>query len=587
MCWRIVTPAGGRAGPSSGGGMKCFIHTLRRMETRKDAGFESRFARFAPFVLGVAMVFAAAVALIEGRGMSFTPDEWLWVIASPGMDVKTAFLTSTGHLQLVPRVLYKSILEIDGTNYIWFRLLTVLALLLLVAVFYRYLSKRVGPMVALVPSLLMLFFGSDALHIIRGNGFTILFSLACGIAALLALERADRKGDAVACLLLVLGLSTYTDALPFVAAAAVFVVLKRQRSRLWVPAIPVILYAVWKYWLSTAGPQSWGGSLHTENIVKIPAWIFDSLAAVLSAITGFGYGLTATTVSGPDDVIGPALAILAIAAMIWRLSRGSIGNGVWVAISAGVTLWAIQCLASDPAFPGFRTAESTRYLFPGAIVTFMIAAELLAGKTWSKPAYAIFVAFALFGLASNFHQILEYSDQYQSESTEQRRAVTAESIYLDESNGARVPQPTEPVIGPDIEGLNEAMARRPYGGIGLTTELMLEIPDADRVKTDQQLASSFGFALAPPATPGRRCTIVEKSQDGRYESELPPGAVVVEAKRRSGEVSLGRFSDEDPVKLGTLRTGEPRGLITASTQVDVPWRIYFTGPGLRICRAVQ
>ena len=135
------------------------------------------------------MVAAAVLALVEGRGMSFTPDEWFWIISSPGMGLKTAFLTSTGHLQLVPRVLYKTLLEIDGTNYIWFRLLTVMALLLLVALFFRYLSRRVGPMVAVVPSILMLFFGSDALHIIRGNGFTILFSLASGIAALLALER--------------------------------------------------------------------------------------------------------------------------------------------------------------------------------------------------------------------------------------------------------------------------------------------------------------------------------------------------------------------------------------------------------------
>ena len=554
------------------------------MPPRKDAGFESRFARFAPYVLAVAMVLAAIFALIEGRGMSFTPDEWFWVIASPGMDVKTAFLTSTGHLQLVPRVLYKSILEIDGTNYIWFRLLTVLSLLLVVALFYRYLCRRVGPMVAVVPSLLMLFFGSDALHIIRGNGFTILFSIACGIAALLALEREDRKGDVAACLLLILGLSTYTNALPFVVGATVFVAFDRQWKRLRVPGVPVLLYAAWKYWLSTAGPQSWGGSLYTENIIKIPAWIFDALSAILSAITGFGYGLTSTTASGPDGLIGPALAVIAIAATLWRLSRGAIGKGVWVTMSIGATLWAIQCLASDPAFPGFRTADSTRYLFPGAIVVFMIAAELTAGKTWSKPAYGAFIAVTLFGLASNVQQITAYSDQYMGESTDQRRIVTTRSIHLDELGGRRAQPLTEPVIGPTFQQLVDAMARRPYGGINLSTEKMLDLPEADRIETDRQLASSFGLELTADAVPGRDCVVLDKSGRGRYESILPPGRVALQAGRRGGEVSLGRFSDGDPVKLGRLRAGESKGLITARTRVSAPWRVYFTGPGLRICR---
>lgn len=565
---------------------KGIVHTLGRMQSQHEAGFRSRLSRFAPAVLVGSMVAASVLAIIEGRGMSFTPDEWSWVIASPGMDLKTAFLTSTGHLQLVPRVIYKTILEIDGTNYIWFRVLTVLALILMVSLFYRYLCRRVGPMVAVVPSILMLFFGSDALHLIRGNGFTILFSLACGIGALLALERSDRKGDILACSLLVLGLATYTDALPFVVGAAVFVVLGKQWNRLWVPAIPVLLYGIWKYWLSTAGPNEWGGSLYTENIVKIPAWIFDALAAILSAITGFGYGLTATTMNGPDDVIGPLLAILAIAATLWRLSRGSVPKGFWVTLSMGVTLWSIQCLASDPAFPGFRTAESTRYLFPGAIVVFMIAAELVAGKSWSKPAYGIFVALALFGLASNIHQIFEYSDQYQGESTEQRRVVTAESIFLDESNGSRVPEPTGPVIGPDILELNQSMARRPYGGINLSTRKMLELPESDRAKTDLQLASAFSLELLPAVAGGSRCRVVRKHPDEGYVSELPAGEVVLEAER-TGRVRLGRFSDAEPIDLGMLSAGDARGLTTARPLVDVPWKVSFTGPGLKVCRAAE
>ncbi len=75
---------------------------------------------------------------------------------------------------------------------------------------------------ALAPCLVLLVFGSDSLHVLTGNGFTVVGALGCGIGALLALERDDRGGDLGACALLCLGLATYTVALAFVAAIGVY-----------------------------------------------------------------------------------------------------------------------------------------------------------------------------------------------------------------------------------------------------------------------------------------------------------------------------------------------------------------------------
>ena len=554
------------------------------MRTGKVTRFEQGVARFAPLILALAIAIAAAVAFREGRNMTFTPDEWFWVISSPGMDLKTAFLTSTGHLQLVPRVVYKVLLEAFGTDYVWYRLLTVVALALTVTLFYRYLSRRVGPVIALIAAIIMLFFGSDALHLIRGNGFTILLSIACGIGALLALERDDRRGDVGACLLLVLGLSTYTNALPFVAGAGVYLLIGREWKRLWVPLVPVVLYGGWKIWLGTTGPSSWGGTLHTENFVRIPAWIFDALSSILSAITGLGYGFAETSASGPDDLIGPVLAVLFIAALVWRLSRGSIGRGIWVTLAIGATLWSIQCLASDPAFPDFRSADDTRYLYPGAIVVFMIGAELCAGKAWPRPALVAFVLVALFGLATNFNQIIEYSKQYRLDSAGYQRTISTYGVYLDESRGRPVDPITEPVIGPTFDELNAAMASRPFGGISLTTDELLALPESDRAETDSLLAGYFGISLTAGGRPTGHCAVVEKSGDGSFESVLPAGRVILETGRMGGRISLGRFADAATVDLGRIPPRAVRNLTTAEPLVDPPWRISFTRPGLKLCR---
>ena len=70
--------------------------------------------------------------------------------------------------------------------------------------------------------------------------------LRSGIGALLAIERADRRGDVVACALLLASLAFAEIALAFAAGVLVAIVLQRGPwRRLWIIAVPVLLYAVW------------------------------------------------------------------------------------------------------------------------------------------------------------------------------------------------------------------------------------------------------------------------------------------------------------------------------------------------------
>ena len=51
------------------------------------------------------------------------------------------------------------------------------------ALFYAYARRRIGNLAALAPALVLLVFGSDYLHVIAGNGFTIQLALSCGLGA--------------------------------------------------------------------------------------------------------------------------------------------------------------------------------------------------------------------------------------------------------------------------------------------------------------------------------------------------------------------------------------------------------------------
>lgn len=184
------------------------------------------------------MIVSIAVTLYLGRGTTFSGDEMVLVVTSPDFDLQAAFQPHVGHLLLVPRLIYLPLLESFGLSYLPYRILTVLAVCLTVGLLFAWLIRRVPKWVALVPCVILLFFGTDHLHMLQGNGFTICFSLAMGLLALLMLERGDRFGDVFACLALVLGVATYSVALPLIVGAAVLVLINRQWTRIWIAAVP-------------------------------------------------------------------------------------------------------------------------------------------------------------------------------------------------------------------------------------------------------------------------------------------------------------------------------------------------------------
>ena len=162
------------------------------------------------------MVAAILLNVWLGRDTTFSPDELDFFSSTPHLGVQAALEPYNGHLILIPRLVYSALLHLSGPDYLYFRLVDIGAILLTAGLFFAFARRRVGALAALPLTLPLLFFGSDYLHVITGAGFTILFTQAAGIGALLALDRDDTKGDILACALLTISLATYSEGLPFV-----------------------------------------------------------------------------------------------------------------------------------------------------------------------------------------------------------------------------------------------------------------------------------------------------------------------------------------------------------------------------------
>ena len=566
--------------------------SLAASQTRESDGAEHAHApapsgleRVGWLIFAAVAAAASALILWLGRGATFSLDELIWLMETPDLGLGDAFEPHNGHLVATTRLLYKVILETVGTDYLTFRLLTLAAVVLTAALFFAYASRRIGKVAALAPALIVLLFGSDAGHLLTGNGFTVLFALACGLAALLALERDDRAGDVAACALLCLGVATYTVALPFVVGVGVAVILRQDRwRRIWIAAVPVALYGIW--WLHAAGsdgdPQSQTTAI---NILLVPSWGFQSLSALLGAVSGLDYDFaTDSAVSA-----GPTLALIAIAAAVWRITRGSVPASLWAALGILIALWASGALAAGLV----RQPDNSRYFYPLLITTFLVAVWAAAGMRWTRGRLIALYAIAAVGLASNMVQLRNEGNNLRNIPAPATRiqlgaldlAGDRADPKLDFDAAAEAASYSLPYAVPGANGETPVdsylrFADR-YGALGYSAEELRGRSEAERALADSILIRALGISILPAEGAQVSDACLELGQEpGQPDAvHLAPGAgVVLEAVEGPSEVSLRRFSDQAALPVGTVTRGEPAVLQPPPDGAPDPWLVTVSAP---------
>jgi len=337
----------------------------------------------APAVLVAALVAGGVLIYQVGRGTTFFYDEWNFILErrTGGLD---AFLRPHGgHWSTVPVAVYRVLFALVGLRHYGAYRATLIGFHLACCVLlFMIARRRVGAMLALLPTILLIFLGSAWQDLLWPFQIGYLGSIAAGLASLLALDARTRRGDLAAAAMLVLSLASSGLGVPFALAALLELLLLRGWRRLWAALVPLLLFTAWyaAYGRGTTGAQ-------LSNLVRVPSYLARSAIAASAGLAGVsGRWQTLIAVAG--------LILIGLALVVGR----RITPRLAMLVSMPLVFWGLAALTrgqlDEPA--------ASRYLYPGAVFLMLITIEAL--RDMHLPAWAPVVAILLVpAVVANVH----------------------------------------------------------------------------------------------------------------------------------------------------------------------------------------
>ncbi len=573
-----------------------------------------RLLAFAIFAL--AALISVLVLGFAGRGQTLKGDEWGYVhrfATQPFLHV--VFVTPPGkYLLVLPMILYKLAFATIGiSDYLPYRMAAVALTIATAFLFLLLAARRVGYLVALLGAVLILFLGSASEVTATAIRIPEQIAAVAGLGALLALERSGFRRDVVACVLLVISVTSHPLGLGFATAGAVVVLArpgKERWRRAWIFAIPLLLFAIW--YLIGHEPAPDNLSLG-HQLGDVPRFEFQSLTAMTAAVTG----AFRAPFSGDVEPLRPvtyALAMLVFVAVGVRALSVRMRPMFW-ALLAGIGV-----LFAAPAFaPGaLREPDASRYVFAGAILLMLLVCEAFQGATIRRRDLRIAgmgALAAVFGFAvySNATVLDQSAGVWANRGLQVRSELTALDLAADRV--APQFQPENPSLRPPIPYTHTGITAQQYfvtadayGSPAFSpAELRGQAP-ADKRVTDVVLAHALNLQLRPvPAIPASSESVrpsvvttdakVHNSAPGcvtidpgdtaaSTQLQLPRGGGAVSASGPSRvPLALGRFSPGYGYPLGSLGPGRAALIPIPPDSDQTPWRL-LVGPSkdaVRVC----
>lgn len=536
-----------------------------------------------------AALLAAGAMLLSGglllhwlSRITFWRDEWNFLLHRRGWGVGTFLDPAVEHLSTIPILLYKVQLAIFGmSSPLSYQVVAVAGFLTSVVLLFIYVRLRLGEWLALAAILPILFLGPSWDDLLFPYQIGFFGSMACGLGALLCLDRPSRGRDTAATALLTAGLLFSDAGLPFVAAAAVSVGLDRDRwRRAYVPLVPAVLWLVWYL--------GWGHTANTfvslHNAANVPSYVLDGVSSTLATWLGLNIPLGDVRTDSLDW--GRPLLVLGITVAAWRLHRlGRIPGQLLVALTVLVGFWALTGLNTSV----FGPPTAGRYQYIGVIGLVLVATELARGAEIRRWATVAVVAVALVASLANVSRLKDAAHGLQGIAQQQRGGLAA--LELARDTVARNLELTEDNSGVDYLGLLDAgsylSAVDAFGSPAYTAAELAKVPEAGQVAADKvsALALRAGFAPAAGGT-GADCVTVHPELRPAV-IEVPSQGIRLTAQSAATRAALHRFASQSfPVSLGTLPRGSQELLRIQSDRSPQPWALQLAGGGPVIaCRA--
>lgn len=565
--------------------------------TAAEAGVGAAFAgergeRLARWLLAIAVLAAGALLLWLNRGTSFWNDELTWFGNLSGLHGLEAVLTPhNSHLIGTTRLVYLVSIDLLGPDYVVMRVLGVASVLLAATLFFVWAKRRIGPGWALLPAVLLLFYGSAWQHVVGPIGFTVTFSIALGLGALIAVERGDRRGDLLACGLVTLSVFTYTVGLAYLVGVAITVLLRGDRiRRAWIFLIPLLLYAAWWIWAQRFDQ----GRTEVGGLIDLVTFFARSMAVNATGITGIDVPWTRIVEPRPVEdasptAIGWLVGLALTGGLIWRVLKGGLPRSFWASLGVLVTFWLAAALADTR--PEGTQVYAIRYLLPGSSALLLVLVDAVSGVRiragWAYGLLAVFI----FSFAMNLVVLRDGASFLRARGAESRLALAMMELRLGLEPGADGPsddapdftsfRPGAPIpLGAGLEYFNSVPR---YGSPAMSVAEVRAQPPAVRAAADTTLVAAGGIAIVP---------VDERPPDrvgcGRVEAgrgfPLPAGIAALKPGGPAPvEVSVSRFSDPPGVALGSLEPGRWSVIAVGADRDPDPWRATLSGSGATIC----
>jgi hypothetical protein len=543
-------------------------------------------------ILCMAWLAAAALLLWLHRDLTFAVDEFGFSDTVGSGSLVDFLAPKNGHLIVLPLLVYKLLYESFGTTLVPFTLLEGVMLALISAGLYVFARTRIGPLLALVPAVIVIFPGSGWPTVMPPMiGLLWMFAIAAGIWALLLVERETAVGDVSACVLLCLAMASFSLGAIFVAACAVAILFSPgRRRRLFVVVIPAGAWIAWHIWATKFGSIG----THPVYLLLLPAYAVDSIAANAAAIFGRTLSYSPATslhlegfsihrfVSALDLAVMEALVCLLV---IWRIGARSLNRpSMWIVLAIPVAWWASQVVVLEAT----RTPSTNRYFFAGVVILLMVVVEVARGVRVTPIATGVVFALAALAIAGNMVAFRDGRRALVALSQEAKADMAA--IELAGSHGDPSFVLSTEQLTPQAQfmfltaGEYLDVVNR-YGSPADTLPELERAPGPIREAADITLARSLLLELSPAGRqPQQGCRSFRAPADARrVVVTLPRGGAIL-SSRAPRALRLGRFASGYPVRVGELGSSAAARLEIPADRSRRPWRAMAAGTApLLIC----
>jgi len=532
-------------------------------------------------VLLAAMTAAAAYIVVLGQKLSFLLDDWVYIVYRRGNGFEDWMRPDNEHFVAGPVTIWRLLISTFGIDSMLpYKIVSTALFLAGVWFLFLWCRRRVGEWAALIGMVALLFCGAAFDDLLWFASITFLGSTLGGLAMLVALDRQDRTGDRLACLGLTFSLAFSSLWVAFAAGAALDIVLRRRERpwlrRVFIVAVPAAIYVAW--WIGWGHEAESALSLH--NIVRSPAWVFDSIAGALAALLGLAIPAEGITQPNGLDWGRPLAAVLLPLALwrLWKMPR--VPRSLWVVIAIAFVYWFLGGFDVKPG----RDASASRYQYTSGAFVLMIASGLLAGVRFQRrlliPALVVLAASVLPNTVF-FHEAYE---SYRRTSQIERADLAALEITRPRVDPAfRIEEEDADTGYVPLEAGPYFEARDADGPPAYTEAELMEAPEHARVPGDKVMAAALGVDLAPGRI-GKSCRPAP-IDNGVLVLPLDRGGAALMAAKPL-RLALGRFSESFPVALGELSPATWTTLRIPPDLSPQPWKLQVKGEGqLTICRA--